>query len=208
MTSPKAGSLTASNKLSAPRFVLASASPRRRDLLGQIGFKPDEISPADIDETPEPQELPRLHAARLAREKAQHVARTMPDAVVLGSDTVVACGRRILPKAETAEQARHCLKLLSGRSHRVYTGVCLAGPGDALRERLVETRVKVKRLSAMEEEAYLASGEWQGKAGGYAIQGLFSAYIISIIGSYSSVVGLPLYETANLLKGAGVRPAQ
>ncbi|WP_306249694.1 nucleoside triphosphate pyrophosphatase [Parvularcula sp. IMCC14364] len=206
MTLPKAGSPIVSNKLRSPRFVLASASPRRRDLLEQIGFVPDEILPADIDETPGADELPRLHAARLAREKAVHVSAASPEAAVLGSDTVVACGRRILPKAETEEQALKCLSLLSGRSHRVYTGICLAGPGESVRERVVETRVKVKRLSTRELEHYLAGGEWQGKAGGYAIQGFFSAYIISITGSYSSVVGLPLYETANLLKGAGLKP--
>ena len=188
------------------RFILASASPRRRDLLGQIGYTPDDIAPADIDETPGNDETPPLYAVRLAREKAKVISAQNPADIVLGSDTVVACGRRILPKAETEQQARDCLALLSGRSHRVYTGVCLSGPADAMRERLVETRVKVKRLSAEELEHYIDSGEWEGKAGGYAIQGLFSAYIISIIGSYSSVVGLPPYETANLLKGAGLKP--
>lgn len=181
-------------------FVLASASPRRRDLLAQIGRVPDEICPADIDETPLKQELPGPHAARLAREKALAVAA--PGAVTLGSDTVVACGRRILPKAEDAATARECLALLSGRAHRVWTALAVAGPDGELRERLVETRVRVKRLSEAETAAYLASGEWEGKAGGYAIQGLFAAHIISLAGSYSGVVGLPLYETAQLLNAA------
>ncbi len=188
------------------QFILASASPRRRDLLDQIGIIPDKVFAADIDETPLKAEIPDRYAARLALEKAQAVSKAFPEAVVLGSDTVVACGRRILPKAETEEQARDCLTLMSGRSHRVYTGICLAGPGDQQRQRLVETRVKVKHLSTEEIVMYLASGEWQGKAGGYAIQGLFASCVISIIGSYSSVVGLPLYETGNLLKGVGLKP--
>ncbi len=181
------------------QLILASASPRRRDLLAQIEVVPDLIVPADIDETPLSGELPARHATRLAREKAMHVAAQYQGAAVLGSDTVVACGRRILPKAETEQEARYCLELISGRSHRVYTGVCIVGPAGDVRERLVETRVKVKTLSTEELETYLASGQWQGKAGGYGIQGLFSAYIVSIIGSYSSVVGLPLFETQNLL---------
>jgi septum formation protein len=189
----------------APRLILASASPRRQSLLAQIGIKPDEIIPADIDETPTPRELPGHHAARLAREKAQAIAAAQPGALVLGSDTVVACGRRILPKAETAGQARDCLALISGRAHRVYTSVCLIGPDETCRERLVESRVKVRHLSAAHIEAYIDSGEWEGKAGGYAIQGLFAAHIIQIIGSYTAIVGLPLYETANLLNGAGVK---
>ena len=189
------------------KLILASASPRRRDLLALIGITPDEILPADIDETDQPGELPRALAVRLSRGKAMAIAADHPDALVLGSDTVVACGRRILPKAETETQARDCLALISGRSHRVYTGVALAGPDGALRERLVETRVKVKPLSRDDIEAYIASGEWHGKAGGYGIQGYFARNIISIIGSHPAVVGLPLYETANLLTGAGWRPA-
>ena len=188
------------------RLILASASPRRRDLLAQIGVTPDEIFPADIDETPLKAELPRLYAARLAREKAAVIAAQDETALVLGADTVVACGRRILPKAETREEAVACLQLLSGRAHRVFTGVCLQGP-EFCRERIVETRVTVKRLSQAELDAYLDSGEWQGKAGGYAIQGLFSAYIEKISGSYSNVVGLPVFETRNLLTGAGWQKA-
>lgn len=187
-------------------LILASASPRRRDLLAQIGIVPDRVEPADIDETEKPGELPGPLAARLARGKAMVIAAENPDAIVLGSDTVVACGRRILPKAEEEDTARECLRLLSGRSHRVYTGVCVAGPQGALRERVNETRVKVKRLSTDESEAYIASGEWNGKAGGYGIQGLFGSHIIQIIGSYTGVMGLPVYETATLLKAAGWRP--
>ncbi|MEM9233674.1 MAG: Maf family nucleotide pyrophosphatase, partial [Pseudomonadota bacterium] len=189
------------------RLILASASPRRRQLLEQIGFVPDDIVPADIDETETPGELPRLLAGRLATQKAVAIAGAHPGHVVLGSDTVVGVGRRILPKTETREEAEACLNLLSGRSHRVFTGVTVVGPEpDHIRSRVVETRVKVKVLSPQERAAYLDSGEWRGKAGGYGIQGGFSAFIIQIIGSYSSVVGLPLYETANLLSAALGRP--
>ncbi|GAB4529893.1 MAG: Maf-like protein [Amphiplicatus sp.] len=187
-------------------LILASASPRRRALLEQIGVRPARVVAPDIDESVPPGELPRDHAGRLAREKAAAVAGENPNAYVLAADTVVACGRRILPKAEDQETARRCLELISGRAHRVYTGVALAGPNEQMRLRIVETRVRVKRLSAEEIAAYLASGEWRGKAGGYAIQGLFAAHVIGLIGSYTTVVGLPLYETANLLKGAGWRP--
>jgi len=181
------------------RLVLASASPRRLALLAQIGVTPDEVISADIDETPRKDETPRLHASRLAREKAQAVKAD--GALVLAADTVVAAGRRILPKAETEQQARECLALLSGRTHRVYTAVALL-TANGTRERLVETRVTFKQLSDAEIDAYVASGEWHGKAGGYGVQGLAARYITNIIGSYSSVVGLPLYETANLLEGA------
>lgn len=181
------------------RLVLASASPRRLALLAQIGVKPDDVVSTDIDETPLKGETPRLLAVRLARAKAE--AARADAALVLAADTVVAVGRRILPKAETEAEARECLALLSGRSHRVYTGVALRR-GEKLSERLVETRVAFKRLSAVEIDAYIASDEWRGKAGGYAVQGMAARYIISIIGSYSSVVGLPLYETALLLEGA------
>ncbi|NHK29229.1 septum formation protein Maf [Parvularcula flava] len=190
-----------------PRLILASQSPRRRDLLAMIGVVPDSIEPANIDETPMQGELPGPHAARLARGKAMAVSVTAPEALVLGSDTVVAVGRRILPKAEDEATARECLELISGRSHRVYTGVCLAGPEGRLAERLVETRVKVRNLSAQDIDAYIASGEWDGKAGGYGIQGAFAAHVVSIIGSHPSVVGLPLYETLNLLRGAGWKAA-
>jgi septum formation protein len=186
-------------------LILASASPRRRDLLAQIGVTPDRIVAAGVDESVLSGETPRAHAARLAAEKAEAIAAANRGSLVLAADTVVACGRRILPKAEDEATARACLALLSGRAHRVYTGVGLAGPNDERRIDVVETRVKVKRLSAGEIDAYIDSGEWRGKAGGYAIQGAFAAFVIAIIGSYSNVVGLPLYETANLLGGAGRR---
>ncbi|MEM8770762.1 MAG: Maf family nucleotide pyrophosphatase [Pseudomonadota bacterium] len=186
-------------------LILASASPRRRSLLEQIGVSPNTIFPADIDESPNAGEIPRDHAARLAREKASAVAREHTGSFILAADTVVACGRRILPKAEDEATARHCLELLSGRSHRVYSGVTLISPDGAVASRVVETRVKVRRCNAADLEHYLNSGEWAGKAGGYAIQGLFARHVISIIGSYTNVVGLPLYETANLLTGAGYR---
>ncbi len=181
------------------RLVLASASPRRLALLAQIGITPDEIVAADIDETPHKGETPRLLALRLAQAKAEAVKAD--GALVLAADTVVAFGRRVLPKAETEAQARECLALLSGRSHRVFTGVALAVAGK-VRTRLAEARVTFKRLSDAEVEAYIASDEWRGKAGGYAIQGLAGRYVTSIVGSYSAIVGLPLYETANLIEGA------
>lgn len=187
---------------SAP-FVLASASPRRLDLLRQIGLVPDRVEPAAIDETPRPGELPRPHAVRLAGEKAAAVAARNPDAVVLAADTVVACGRRILPKAEDAETARRCLKLLSGRRHRVIGAIELRLPGGRRRGRVSVTTVVFKRLSAPEIEAYIAGGEWQGKAGGYAIQGGAAAFVPFIGGSYANVVGLDLYLTAQLLDGLG-----
>lgn len=186
-------------------FILASASPRRKDLLAQIGIEPARIIPADIDETPRAGELPSDYALRLAVEKASHVSNSNAEHFVLGSDTVVACGRRILPKAEDDATARECLTLLSGRSHRVYSGVALACPDGAVLKRCVETRVKVRRLTNSAIDEYLASGEWDGKAGGYAIQGAFARHIISIIGSYTNIVGLPLYETDNLLRGAGLQ---
>lgn len=179
--------------------MLASASPRRLALLAQIGITPDETRAADIDETPRPGEAPRALALRLAEAKTAAVQA--PGLQVLAADTVVAVGRRILPKAETEVQARACLAILSGRTHRVYTGVALRGVDGATRTRLVETRVAFKRLSAAETEAYIAGGEWRGKAGGYAAQGAAGRFIVSIVGSYSSVVGLPLYETANLIEG-------
>jgi len=184
-----------------PRLVLASASPRRVALLAQIGVTPDEIAPAEIDETPKKDELPRLLAQRLARGKAARVAR--PGAFVLAADTVVACGRRVLPKAETEAEARACLTLLSGRRHRVLTCVVLAAPNGRHTERVVESVVGFARLTGPQIDAYLGSGEWQGKAGGYAIQGRAASFIRFISGSYSNVVGLPLFETAQLLRGAG-----
>lgn len=181
------------------RLILASASPRRLALLAQIGITPDEVIAADIDETPLDKETPRNLALRLARQKAEAVKAA--GAIVLAADTVVAVGRRVLPKAETEQEARECLRLLSGRSHRVYTGVAVKTDA-AIRDRLVETRVAFKVLGPAEAEAYIASQEWRGKAGGYAAQGLAGRYITSIIGSYSSVIGLPLYETANLIEAA------
>lgn len=181
------------------RLVLASASPRRLALLAQIGITPDEVIAADIDETPLKDETPRNLAVRLARQKAEAV--NAEGAIVLAADTVVAVGRRVLPKAETEQEARECLRLLSGRSHRVYTGVAVK-TASTIRDRLVETRVAFKVLSDSEVETYIASIEWRGKAGGYAAQGLAGRYITSIIGSYSSVIGLPLYETANLIESA------
>lgn len=192
-----------------PELILASASPRRLALLNQIGIEPEHLVPAHIDETPEKNELPRKLAQRLADQKAlaaQHKAKTTgiaDNALVLAADTVVAVGRRILPKAETMEEASECLKLLSGRAHRVFTGVTVATPSGSLRRRLVETRLRFKRLSTREIESYLASAEWRDKAGGYAIQGIAGAFVVKLSGSYSAVVGLPLNETAALLAGEG-----
>ena len=186
-------------------LVLASASPRRLDLLAQVGVAPDRVDPADIDETPLRDETPRRHALRLAVEKARAVAPRSPGAIVLAADTVVAVGRRILPKAETPEQAAYCLKLLSGRNHKVLTGVAAIAPDGREASRLVETRVQFKHLSNQEQADYLAGGEWNGKAGGYGVQGVAGGFIIDLHGSYTSVVGLPLYETLNLLTGLGYR---
>jgi septum formation protein len=185
------------------RLILASASPRRLDLLARIGVTPDAVLPADVDESVPRGELPRAHALRLAREKAQAVAAKEPDAVVLGADTVVAVGRRILPKVEDEDTLRACMRLLSGRRHRVMTGVVLAIPGGDVRERLVETMIAMKRLSDEEIDHYASHGEWRGKAGGYALQGYGEVYVRHIAGSYSNVVGLPLAETRVLLKSAG-----
>ena len=192
-----------------PRLVLASGSPRRLALLAQIGIDPDAVIPADIDETPLRSESPRALAQRLSREKARSaaaVAMRQPElglCLTLGADTLVCVGRRVLPKCEIADEAEACLRLLSGRAHRVYTGLTLLTPSGAARHRLVETRVRFKRLSRAEIDAYLASGEWRGKAGGYAIQGLAGAFVLRLIGSYPNVVGLPLAETAALLAGEG-----
>jgi septum formation protein len=200
MTSPRDASPIATNK----GFILASASPRRIDLLAQIGFVPRAVCPAALDETVLKGELPRHLAARLAHSKAALIAASAEGAV-LAADTVVARGRRILPKAEDEATARACLEILSGAAHRVYTGVCLIRDG-VVRQRLVETRLRFKRLAASEVEAYLTSGEWRGKAGGYAIQGRAAAFVQNLSGSYSNVVGLPLFETAQLLQGAGLCP--
>jgi septum formation protein len=184
-----------------PRLILASASPRRRELIGRLSIEPAAIHAADIDETPHPREIPREYAARMAREKA--LAVSTPDAHVLAGDTVVACGRRILPKAEDEATARACLALLSGRRHRVLSAIALLSPDGTLRERLSETVVRFKQLDHDEVEAYIAGGEWAGKAGGYAIQGSAEGLIAWISGSHSGVVGLPLFETRALLRSAG-----
>jgi septum formation protein len=183
------------------RLILASASPRRRELLRQIGVTPDDIIAPDIDEAAFREENPRLYAQRMARGKAASVPAV--DAFVLAADTVVACGRRILPKAETPEQAAACLDLLSGRRHRVLTCVVLRSPDGRQVERVCESAVTFARLSLGQQHAYLASQEWQGKAGGYAIQGLAAGFIRALSGSHSNVVGLPLFETAQLLRGLG-----
>jgi septum formation protein len=191
------------------RLVLGSASPRRLALLAQIGVKPDAVLPAEIDETPRPREGPRGLAERLAGEKALASAAMagnradLATCLTLAADTVVGVGLRILPKCETRDEAEACLDLLSGRGHRVFTGLALITGRGAVRRRLVETRLRFKRLSPNEVEAYLASGEWRGKAGGYAIQGLAGAFVERLVGSYSNVVGLPLAETAALLAGEG-----
>jgi septum formation protein len=185
---------------SIPPLVLASASPRRLDLLRQVGLEPAEIDPADIDETPALREAPRAYALRMARAKLAAVACRHPGAVVLAADSVVVCGRRILPKAESEQDARACLTLLSGRRHRVLGGVAVGGADGAVRTRLVETVVRFKRLEAAELDDYLRSGEWRGKAGGYAIQGRAAGFVAFVSGSYSNVVGLPLFETVALLK--------
>ena len=188
-----------------PRLVLASESPRRRDLLAAIGLSPDLIAPADIDETPLKDELPRRLAARLSAAKADAVAAIHPDDYVLAADTVVSVGRRILPKAADADEVARCLKLLSGRAHRVVTGVSVRGPGGRRGDRVVETRLKMRRLTEADIRAYTDSGEGVGKAGGYGIQGRAGAFILSLSGSWPAVVGLPLHETETLLKGLGWR---
>jgi septum formation protein len=191
------------------RLILASASPRRFALLEQIGISPDDVIATSIDETPRIRERPRVYVERIAREKAEAAhAATRHDlarasAHILAADTIVAIGSRILPKTELAEEAAHCLRLLSGRTHRVYTSVVVMLPNGRQSQRLVEARVRFKRLSFDEIDAYLASGEWQGKAGGYAVQGIAGAFVTRLIGSYTAIVGLPLYETAALLAGTG-----
>jgi septum formation protein len=190
----------------AAPLVLASASPRRLALLRQIAIEPDAVQPAEIDETPRPRELPVDYARRVAREKAVAVAAGRAGAFVLAADTVVALGRRILPKAEDIETAERCLHQLAGRRHRVLGAVVLIAPNGQRLERLVTSQVSIKRLSRQELADYLASGEWHGKAGGYAIQGRAAGFIPKINGSYSNVVGLPLMETRLLLEGLGCRP--
>ena len=185
------------------RLVLASASPRRLDLLRQIGIEPDIVDPADIDETPLPGELPRLHAARLARAKAETVRLRHPGALILAADTVVACGRRILGKPETEAEARRFLTLLSGRRHRVIGAIVVMNPNGNMSSRETVSQVLFKRLSNIEIAGYLATEEWRGKAGGYAIQGKAAAFVAWMSGSYSNVVGLPLFDAAQLLAGQG-----
>ncbi len=229
MTSPKAASPTASNRglrgrvsthrragakksngtPQRPKLVLGSASPRRLALLQQAGIEPDALRPATIDETPKKGEVPRSLVRRLAREKALAAHRLVAQeedlagALVLAADTTVAVGRRVVSKTELLDEAATALQLLSGRSHRVYTAVCLVRPDGQIRGGVVETRVRFKRLSRDEMESYLASGEWRGKAGGYAIQGIAGSFVRKLIGSYTNVVGLPLTEVVNLLQGEG-----
>lgn len=200
MTSQKVVLFSVKNKL-----ILASASPRRVQLLEQVGIKPSEILPADIDETPLKGELPRDLAQRLALGKAQAIAEQHKGVFILAADTVVGCGRRILDKAENEDYARHCLETLSGRRHHVYGGIALITPEGKEVTRLVDTIVQFKRLTKKDIEDYLKNGEWDGKAGGYAIQGRAEAYIKFIRGSYSNVVGLSLYDTMALLEGNGYK---
>jgi septum formation protein len=186
-----------------PPLVLASTSPRRRELLLQLGIVPDAVVPPEIDESPQRQELPAHYAKRVAAAKAAAVASSRPDSFVLAADTVVACGRRILPKVDTREAAAACLELLSGRRHRVIGGICVVAPGGRGALRVITSQVAFKRLSAEEIAAYLDCGEWQGKAGGYAVQGRAAGFIPWLSGSYSNVVGLDLFATRALLVGLG-----
>lgn len=196
--------------LAPQRIILASASPRRFQLLEQIGITPDDVIATSIDETPGLRERPRLYVERMAREKAAAARHAVAhessraDGVIIAADTVVSLGSRILPKTEIVEDAAACLRMLSGRAHRVYTSVVVQLPSGRQGQRLVEARVRFKRISAEEIDAYLASGEWRGKAGGYAIQGIAGGFVTKLVGSYSAVVGLPLYETGALLNGLGV----
>ncbi len=192
--------MTAINHAYKP-LILASASPRRLQLLEQLNITPADVIPADIDETPLKDELPRAHALRLACEKARKISESHKSKFILAADTVVACGRRILPKAENEQQARECLNLLSGRRHHVYGGICIITDQGKEISRLCDTAVKFKALSNNEIETYIQSGEWDGKAGGYAIQGMAASFIPSIQGSYSNVVGLSLYDIMQILKG-------
>ncbi len=192
-----------------PKLVLASGSPRRLSLINQIGIEPDALRPTDVDETPKRGELPRACANRLARAKADAALKSVQlddelrGSFILAADTVVAVGRRILPKANLVDEASQCLRLLSGRNHRVHTAICMVTPKETFRQRHVESRVRFKRLSEEDIDAYLASGEWRGKAGGYAAQGIAGSFVVKIVGSYSAIIGLPLYETMSLLGGEG-----
>ncbi len=191
------------------KLILASGSPRRLDLLNQVGIEPARLMPMDIDETPKRAEHPRSLARRLSTEKAEAAYRSVRDdpawrhSYILSADTVVAVGRRILEKTEYTEEASSALHLLSGRGHWVYTGVCLVTPGGQFRQKVVQTKVRFKRLSTREIENYIASGQWRGKAGAYAIQGIAGAFVQKLVGSYSNVVGLPLFEVTTLLAGEG-----
>ena len=188
-------------------LVLASASPRRIELLAQIGIEPAFLQPADINETPQRLEHPRSLAKRLSFQKAEKAKEKLQNdaeyksAFILAADTVVGVGRQILPKAESEDVALDCLRLLSGRAHKVFTGVCLITPKGSVRQTLVESRVRFDRLSRRQMDAYISSGEWRGKAGGYAIQGLAGSFVVKLVGSYSNIVGLPLHETQALLEG-------
>jgi septum formation protein len=191
------------------KLILASGSPRRLDLLKQVGIEPVRLMPMDLDETPKKSEHPRSLARRLSTDKARAAyaeIRRDPvwnDSYIVAADTVVAVGRRILPKAEYLEEASSALHLLSGRSHWVFTGVCLITPGGTVRQKIVETKVRFKRLSGLDIESYLASGQWRGKAGGYAVQGIAGCFVQKLVGSYTNVVGLPLFETLQMLSGEG-----
>lgn len=191
------------------KLILASGSPRRVELLAQAGIEPARLLPMDLDETPMRSEHPRSLARRLSAEKAKAALaaiKSEPDwhgSYILAADTVVCVGRRILPKPELVSEASSALHLLSGRSHRVYTGICLVTPDRTFRQKVVDTKVRFKRLSGLDIESYLASGQWRGKAGGYGIQGIAGSFVIKLVGSYTNVVGLPLYETVNLLVGEG-----
>jgi len=193
--------------MDGPELVLASASPRRRELLARLGIAAPRVLATDIDESPLPREVPRDHAVRLAAAKARAAAEQAPGALILAGDTVVGVGRRILPKAEDEKTARRCLALLSGRRHRVFSAIAVLSPDGTLREALSETIVRFKRLEQAEIEAYIAGGEWHGKAGGYAIQGSAEGFCAWLSGSHSGVVGLPLFETRRLLRAAGLQIA-
>lgn len=196
------------------KLILASGSPRRVELLSQIGVKPDHLMPMDLDETPGRAEHPKSLAKRLSIEKAKAALQKsnenpgLKGSFILAADTVVSVGRRILPKAELVEEANHCLHILSGRNHRVYTGVCMVTPKGAIRQKTVETRLRFKRIPRAEIDNYINSGEWRGKAGAYAIQGIAGSFVVKLVGSYSNVVGLPLHEAYNLLSGEGYMISQ
>ena len=189
--------------MTSQKLILASASPRRKDLLAQINITPDAIIPADIDEDALKSELPQQTAQRLSEQKAQKIAQENSDSFILAADTVVACGRRELPKAETDKQALYCLNMLSGRRHKIYGGIAIIAPGKKPISRLVTTTVTFKKLTSQEIDFYVQSKDWQGKAGGYGIQGYAQAFVKQINGSYSNIVGLSLYDTLNMLHGAG-----